>query len=157
MLYPRSLPWTLRPSYDPLHVVTAPLFDPQPVRGGRPASATAALIDRGMEAYLRGDYARAAARLTEAAVEDSTPGVSFFLGASRLLTGDPARALPALEIAWSEIGGPFEVDARRLGAKAWLRLGRADSALAVLEPPRRGSSAAFVPLRALADSIRGAR
>ena len=142
---------------DPLHAILAPTFDPQPVRSGEAVSATAALVDHGMEAYLRGDYARAAARLSKAARLDSTPGVSLFLGASQLLSGKAMESLPALRRAWAEPGGPFEVDARRLAAKAWLRVGIVDSALAVLEPSGRGADPSLASLAALADSIRASR
>lgn len=133
-----------------LSTVQAPPFVGTEVRsiGG---DSTIAMIDRGIAAYANGDYERAARALQAAG--DSSPGVSFYLGASLLARERPRDALVALRRATTPSENPYADDARILAAKAWLRESNGDSALAELRAVSR-SSPAIRHADALADSIR---
>lgn len=109
-------------------------------------------VDNGMQAYARRDFTRAAELLGRAAVTDSSPSVSFYLGVSRLATGDARGALQALAVPRSLLASPYRDDAAFFASKAHLRLGQVDSALAILRaiPP---NSPTAPPARALAESL----
>lgn len=132
-------------------VAAAPAFAGAPVRAA-PTGPTA-LADSGMLAYGRGDW-NAAVRLLGAADASGGggPALSFYLGVARLMGGDPMAALFPLSRATA---GPYAADAAYFRAKAFLRLGRADSALRLLgaasTDPVTGARA-----RALADSVKAA-
>lgn len=114
--------------------------------------AGAAQVDLGMAAYAAGDFRRAAALLADAAQADSSPGVSFYLGAAQLTAGNASAALTALQRARTPAGNPYANDATLLAAKALVLLRRPDAAAAMLRgaaPP----GAAGAALRAFADSI----
>lgn len=125
-----------------------------PVRAN--ADSVARLVDRGVEAYRRGEY-REAAGLLEAATESNDgPGLRFFLGIAQILSGSPNEAIASLEAALEPEGNPYAAEARFYLAKAWLRLDNPDSALALLHAvsPARGDVRARA--EALADSVRRA-
>lgn len=132
-----------------LEAVSPPAFDAAPVRA---TDEDVRMVDVGMAAYAASDFDRAAEQLGRAAAADSSVGVKFFLGAALLLTNRNAMAIDALRDVIAQ-DSPYRSEARLLVAKAFLRLGRADSALAVLD---RGSGGreGDAALRAFADSIR---
>jgi hypothetical protein len=107
-----------------------------------------AFADAGMDAYRAGDHALAAELLGRAAASDSSPAVAFYLGVSRLVAGDATGALLALARPRGLDGSPYQDDARYFAAKAQIRLGHADSALAILRSIRGRDEAS-----ALADSL----
>lgn len=109
-------------------------------------------VDAGMQAYVRRDFARAAALLGRAAATDSAPSVSFYLGVSRLAAGDARGALQALAVPRSRLASPYRDDAAFFASKAHLRLGQVDSALSILRAIPDNSPAA-PPARALAESL----
>jgi tetratricopeptide (TPR) repeat protein len=131
--------------------------DPAPGFRGLAVRADAAdaanLADRGMAAYVDGDYAAAARWLAEAATaEDATPSVRFFLGISLLMRGEVEAAVGALERATVPEENPYAPEARLYLAKARLRMGDGHGALAHLArvPPGSAVSAWAV---ALSDSV----
>jgi hypothetical protein len=130
--------------------VEPPQFTGMGIRG---SDDSVAIIDRGMAAYSRRDYAAAATAL--AASRDTSPGTAFYLGAALIGSGRDAEALTALRRAMATPMNPYAGQARVLAAKLWLRRSRADSALALLEAVQPGSPAA-VAAGALADSVRRA-
>lgn len=150
-----AVAWLVWPRPDPLRALgrvgAVPAFDGLAVRAG-PDSATA-LADQGMAAYAAGDFARAAGLLGAAAAVEPNPAVQFYLGIARLLAGAPDSAVTALRAAREPTGNPYAGESRFYLAKAWLALGRADSALAQLGavPP---DAAVAARAAALADSIR---
>ncbi len=132
-------------------VDSAPGFQGLTVRAD--ADAMASLADRGMAAYVDGDYAAAARLLGEAAGDaDAPPAVHFFLGVSLLMEGDAAGAATALERALRTDDDPYAPEARLYLAKARLRLGDAEGALGELRRVPSGS-AVFPWADALADSV----
>lgn len=136
----------------PLRAVSG--YAPPAFVGGGVRSAgdsVAARVDAAMIAYAAGDFRLAAARLSEAAASDSSPGVAFYLGAARLAAGDPRGAIVAFRRAEGPEGNPYAEDAVIGAAKAFLRLGQPDSALAALRAPAAWRSPV---VQALADSIR---
>jgi tetratricopeptide (TPR) repeat protein len=150
-----ALVWLVWPASDPLRrlgrVDAVPTFEGLAVRAD-PDSA-ARLADRGMAAYAAGDFGEAARLLGSAAALDPSPAIRFFLGISRLRTGEPDSALAALALALEPPDNPYAGEARFYRAKAWLALGEADSALAQLAAVPAG--AAVAPRAAgLADSVR---
>jgi tetratricopeptide (TPR) repeat protein len=128
-------------------------IDPPTFRGAtiRAADSTTAAIDRGMAAYSRGEYAQAARDLRRS--NDSSPGVSLYLGAALLATDQVPDAIAVLRRAVETPFSPYADDARLLAAKAWLRAGRTDSAVATLRGVKDAAPVA-AHARALADSIR---
>ncbi|HSW29627.1 MAG TPA: zf-HC2 domain-containing protein [Longimicrobiales bacterium] len=132
-------------------VDAAPEFRGLAVRGD--ADAAAALADQGMEAYVDGEYAAAARLLAEAASDgDAPPAVSFFLGISLLMEGEAAAAAAALEEATFPEGNPYAPEARFYLAKARLRLGDGQGALADLAQVPPGSAVSTWAV-ALSDSV----
>lgn len=126
--------------------------DPPAFRGAtiRAGDTTTAAVDRGMAAYTRGEYALAARELRRSS--DSSAGVSLYLGAALLAAGQSADAIVVLRRAVEAPFSPYADDARVVLAKAWLRAGVIDSALASLRGIRDGTPIA-PHARALADSI----
>lgn len=149
--------WLLLPGGEPFAalgaVEAAPPFDGLPVRSAPGLGAD--LVARGMAAYRDGEFGTAARLLDRA--EDPDPGVRFFLGISLLMTGESERAAEALREAAEPRGNPYAPEAHLYRAKAWLRLGRADSALAQLAAAS-GTDTGTPDVRshaaALADSVR---
>lgn len=151
-----AVAWLVWPRPDPVRALgrvgAVPAFDGLAVRAG-PDSATT-LADQGMAAYAAGEFARAAALLGAAAALDPTPAVHFFLGIARLKAGARDSGLVALRAALEPPGNPYAPEARFYLAKAWLALGRADSALAQLEAVPADAGALRPRAAALSDSIR---
>ena len=135
-------------------VSDAPSFEALPVRNA--ATAEAQLADSGFAAYARGDHARAAELLAQATREPDS-GVAFFLGMSRLMSGDERGAIDALRTALHPAGNVYEAEAHFYLAKAWLRAGAADSALSHLGRIPASDIRVGAHARALADSVRARR
>ncbi|GMV05837.1 MAG: hypothetical protein AMXMBFR53_21140 [Gemmatimonadota bacterium] len=115
--------------------------------------SVATLGDRGMAAYVRGDFREAAELLGAAAEDAAQPGVRFFLGVSLLLDGRPGDAAAELTLALQPPGNPYEGEALYYLAKARLAQGDAEGALGALgSVDRLGLDGARAS--ALADSIR---
>jgi hypothetical protein len=117
------------------------------------AGGSASDADSGMAAYAAGRFSDAARLL--ARVAEPTPALRFYEGAALLLSRQPGRAVAALAQAAARDAG-YEADARLLRAKAWLALGRADSALVDLDRARAAGGASAAHAVALADSVRAA-
>src|ERR1051326_6698316 len=115
-----------------LAAFTPPSFSGTPVRRGADADSARAMVDAGMDAYQRRDYAAAVRLLAAGAQADGSPGVNFYLSVAQLATGDALGAVQAARKAMNPPSNPFAADAAVVAAKAWLRLGRSDSALAEL-------------------------
>lgn len=130
--------------------IDAPAFEPLPVRAvGDDATRR---IDEGMAAYRAGDYDLAAQRLGDTSGVPAAPGVRFFYGIALLEIGQTSRALHALTAA-AQPANPYTAEAHYYSAKAWLRLGEADSARARLSLVS-SSTPLHARAMALADSIR---
>jgi hypothetical protein len=140
--------WSMRS--DGLGAVEAAPFVAGPARSA--GGGGAALVDSGMAAYGARDYSRAALLLGRAAASDSSPGVQFYLGVSRLMSRGDAAALTALLRALEPAGNPFADDARYYAMKGLVRMQRRDSALALYRAALPGI-AAHAQARAFADSI----
>lgn len=88
----------------------------------------------GMSAYTARNYAVAVQKLHDAAVLDpSRPDIAFFLGASKLLSGDATGAVGELRQTIAMGDTPFLEEAHFYLAKAYLKQGDAESAHAQLE------------------------
>jgi tetratricopeptide (TPR) repeat protein len=93
-----------------------------------------ALFREGMRAYVAGDYQAAAAELERAAKLDSSrPDIAYFLGIARLMNGNTAEAIGALERTIAMGDSPFLGDAHFYLAKAHLTDGDVASARSELE------------------------
>lgn len=151
--------WLLLPSEDAVQRLgrldAPPSFRGLSVRAATDRART--LADSGMAAYVEGRYPEATRLLDGAARLEPSPGVSFFLGMSRLLDGEAGDALSALNAALDPADNPYELEARYYLAKAWLRLGEADSALGQLEHIPLDAGTIGVRAVALADSVRSHR
>lgn len=114
----------------------------------------AAWVGRGLDAYRAGRFAEAALLFGRADAPQPSPGTRYYHGASLLMAGDSRGAIDALSSLAEDDAAPFGAEARFLLAKAWLRLGQADSALTQLERiPRSGHPLAPIAA-ALAESVR---
>jgi hypothetical protein len=127
---------------DRLAAFRPPTFAGVVVRGDD-SDSSRALVDSGMAAYVRGDFRVAARDLRRGAAADSSPGVTFYLAASLLADGNAGDAVAAGRRAYVPTANPFAADARVIVAKAWLRLGRFDSALVELNDVRRAADVAL--------------
>lgn len=115
--------------------------------------SVSALGDRGMAAYVAGDFEQAAALLGRAAADAAEPGVHFFLGISQLQQRRAEQAAASLERALLPRRNPYEEEALFYLAKARLALGETGAALAALaavDPDGPQGTRAS----ALADSVR---
>ncbi len=148
--------WVVLRPVDPLarlgRVDVVPGFEGLAVRAE--ADSGTALADRGMAAYLAGDFREAARLLREASELDPAPAVHFFLGIARLKTGANAEAIAALSAAAEPADNPYAAEAHLYLAKSWLALGNADSALAHLGSVSSTPSDVGAHAEALADSVR---
>ena len=112
------------------------------------------LFGAAMRLYADGRHADAgpALRGARSAGADTVP-TSFFIGVIELLSGRPRAAIDALALVLARGETPYAPEAHFLTAKAWLQLGRVDSASAHLA----AASAARTPIaahaRALRDSV----
>ena len=131
-------------------VSRAPAFAGVAVRSD--VDSTGLLADSGMAAYVHGRYREAAHLLAAVPAEERTPGVRFYLGIATLLGGAPQDA--ARRLAEVPVESPYSAEARFYRAKAWLRLGRADSALVELAGVPKDAAVA-VRAAALTDSVKG--
>lgn len=136
--------------------------DSPPVYGGiavrRNAVLAESLFDAGMTRYQSGDFRGARSRLTDARARgaDSVPA-SFFLGVTHLLEGNEEAALHELRHVLDRPLNAYTAESHYYSAKAWLRRGRADSALAHLRAASAIPGAFAVRARALADSVTEAK
>jgi hypothetical protein len=144
VMWPRS-------AWSNLSAISPPAFEPFAVRG--PATGDAGAATAGMDAYVRGDYATASEQLQASAERVPAPGTFFFLGIARLMLNDPERASESLTAALRPDGNPYGAEARFYLAKAFLRRGRADSALVHLRVVASGGSPLASHARALVDSV----
>ena len=128
---------------------TPPRFERLAVRSA--ATPTDALVDSAMDAYAAGDYGAARKRFASLPDGSGGSGAQFFFGAAALADGEPAVALAPLQRVAADPNSAYGPRARVLLAKAWIGIGRADSALAVLATSSDPSA------RALADSITARR
>jgi len=110
-----------------------------------------------MTAYQAGDYVTAAAGL-EAAVDAGVgPGpAAFFRGASLLVLDRPTDAETAFSAVIDEGDSPYLDEARFYRAKAHLRQGRGDEALADLREVAGRDGQIASSARALRDSVESA-
>jgi len=130
-------------------VSEAPAFAGVPVRGE--GDSVSRLADSGMAAYGAGRFREAVRLLSAVPAADRPPALSFYLGLAILMSGDPVEAAHVLHEVPE--GSPYAAEAHFYSAKAWLRSGRADSALAHLSVvPSEARIAAHAV--ALADSVR---
>jgi hypothetical protein len=130
---PPAAPTPRGPSPDlilALSKVDPPPYVAMTVRGDASAPSN---FDRGMTAYARKDFNRAADLLTKASTGDPDAATNFFLGISRLMIEDPSGAAVALRRCIALGSSPYAQAARVALAKALLRtndLTEAERALA---------------------------
>lgn len=106
-----------------LGAVTPPPFSGQPLRSAGDSAAEA-----GMAAYQRGEYRAAARLLATAQASERRPAIAFYRGLSLLGAHQPDSAIAVLSAV---DGDPvYAPEAHYYMAKAWLQLGRPDSARA---------------------------
>ena len=133
-------------------VGAAPAFSGLPVRGT--ADSAAILADLGMEAYKQGRYRDAATLLKAAAARGPGPAIQYYQGLAELLAGRPRESLREFGAVLGGAPNAYEADAHFYAAKAWLLLGRADSALTHLTAISSDTEAVGARARALADSVK---
>ncbi len=116
-----------------------------------------AIFEAAMKAYAEGRYAAANQGLQEAltAGEDSIPA-EFFIGASYLFSGNANGAADAFARVIAKGDSPYADESQLYRAKALLRLGRGNDALAVLTAHAPADPAMAARLSALADSVKRA-
>lgn len=129
---------------------------PPPYRGVEVRSPARAdsLFGAAMRLYLEGRHEDAgrALRGARAAGADTVP-TSFFIGVTELLGGRPRGTINAMTTVLRFGSTPYEAEAHFFAAKAWLQLGRADSASAHLASASNARTAVAAHARALVDSI----
>ena len=130
----------------------APALAVLPVRGG--ADSAALLVRQGMDAYLAGRYREAAPLFARADSLSPSETATFYRGVSALLGGDAVGAIDVLRPVMSSADRPYAAEAHFYSAKAWLRQGRADSALVNLAAISTGGGALAAHAAALADSVK---
>lgn len=137
-------------------VMEAPAFVGIAVRAD--GDSATLLADRAMRVYQAGDWSRAAELLDRALRSDPEPALHFFRGVSLLMADDPEAARLPLAAALVPPDGPYAPEAHFYLAKALLRLGRGQEALAHLDAAAadRGTAPGGVAdhAAALADSVR---
>jgi len=107
--------------------VDPPAYEAPVLRGMYDTASVA--FQEGMKDYLAGNYASAADQLHEAAAADpSRPDISFYLGATELLSGRPDVALAEFERVIAMDGNAFTEEAHFYLGKALLRQDRLDDA-----------------------------
>lgn len=116
--------------------------------------AADSLFAHGMSLYVEGRHAEARDALSRAMAQgsDSVPA-SFFIGAIDVLHGDPRSALTSLRVVLRRGDTPYAAEAHYYAAKAFLQLGRPDSAAAHLRAAAGGPLGVGAMARALADSV----
>ena len=148
--------WLAQPRETPLarlgRVGAAPALGVLPVRGD--ADSAASLVQRGVTEYLAGHYREAAHRFAESDSLSPSEAAAFYRGVSALLGGDAAGAIAVLRRLMRSPDDPYAAEAHFYSAKAWLRQGRADSALVHLAAMPAGRGALATHAAALADSVK---
>lgn len=129
-------------------VADAPGVAPMPVRTR--VDSASVWAERGIAAYQKADYATAARWLKRAHAGEPQPGLAFFMGASLLMKSDARGALAAFAAVPGD--SPYGGEARYYAGKAWLQLGRVDSARAQLELAQ-ADARMHERARALIDSL----
>jgi FimV-like protein len=133
-------------------VASGPTVRAMPVRS--PADSVTRWAALGLEAYQRGAHAEAAAWLARAYAQDRQPGAGFVLGAALLMDQRPDSAIGVFQRVAASGSNPYVGESLYYSAKAWLQLGRADSASALLaRAAAQGTTAQRVQARALLDSL----
>lgn len=134
------------------NVATPPAYGGIAVR--RDAVPAESLFEAGMARYAAGDVSGATVVLADARARgaDSVP-TSFFLGVTHLLQGEEESALRELQVVLARPLNAYTAESHYYSAKAWLRRGRADSALAHLRAAAEIAGPFAVNARALADSV----
>jgi hypothetical protein len=148
--------WLALPHETPLgrlgRLGVPPALGVLPVRGD--ADSAASLVRRGMDAYRAGRYPEAARFFAGSDSLAPSETAAFYRGVSALLGGDAATAIVVLRRVMHSADDPYSPEAHFYSAKAWLRLGRADAALAQLVAIPAGGGALATHAAALADSVR---
>jgi tetratricopeptide (TPR) repeat protein len=121
-----------RPTLDDLARFEPPRYTQSRFRGS--ADAATAKFQAGIEQYQRQDFAAARATLLEASTLDpDAPHIAFFLGIASLLTSQPAEGVESLRRTVALGDSPYREEAHFYLAKAYVRLGRVDEAIAELD------------------------
>ena len=107
-----------------------------------------------MDAYLAGRYEEAARFFAGSDSLSLSETAAFYRGVSALFGGDAADAIIVLRRLTQSADDPYAPEAHFYSAKGWLRLGRADSALAQLAAIPAGRDALATHAAALADSVK---
>ena len=148
--------WLARPSDAPVErlgrLAGAPALDVLSVRGD--PDSVALLVQQGIDAYHSGRYPEAARLFARADSLSPSESATFYRGVSALLGGNAAGAIEVLRRVTSTAGGPYAAEGHFYSAKAWLRQGRADSALVHLATIAAGGGALAAHAAALADSVK---
>jgi len=133
----------------------APPLAVMPVRTD--GDSIAAWVGRGLNAYRAGRFGEAALFLGRGDSLQPAPATKYYRGAALLMGDDPRGAIAALESTAGSDADPFAAEAHFLMAKAWLRLGQADSALAQLARLTVAGHPLTQVAAALAESVRVVR
>ena len=110
----------------------APRFEGLAVRAPAPDAGASQRFRDAMSDYAAGRYTDAATQLEGLAAMNPAPPVSFFLGASRLLAGNPEGALPPFSEVIARGRSAYRQEAFYYRGLAHLQLGRPDQAIADL-------------------------
>lgn len=133
-------------------VIQPPIYLGVPVRQvpARPDS----VFNAAMASYGEGDYAAAVRQLeTAIAAGVDGPPAQFFLGASLLMLDNPGEAVAAFEAVTSSWDPTYTPEAHYYMAKALLRQGKTDAALAELRAVSDTVGEISAQARSLADSV----
>lgn len=129
-----------------------PAYEGIPVRAG--ADSGAAEFVAAMRLYGAGRLSEAKLLLRAARARGAPQAASsFFIGALELEAGESERAIAELSTVIAGGQSVYAPESRFYLAKAWLRVGRADSALAHLAAIPDIGTPNSVAARALADSV----
>jgi tetratricopeptide (TPR) repeat protein len=96
------------------------------------ADSVAGFVARGIGAYRAGDYQHAALWLGRAHAQRNQPGIAYYRGLSLLLGEHADSATLAFRQVIESGSAAYGPEAHYYAAKAWLQLGRVDSARAYL-------------------------
>lgn len=133
-------------------VLQAPIYLGIPLRSNETDSSRA--FDEAMREYQGERYDDAARRLRQLIrVDGQNPPAEFFLGASLLMIGDDDAAAESFGRVIALGDTPYLSEAHFYRAKALLRRGETDAALADLRAVNGRSEVVAAQARALADSI----
>lgn len=133
-------------------VAQAPIYIGMPVRARD--TSVQQHFERGMRAYTERRYPRAIEELkTAVRTEGSSAATRFFLGASRLMSGDFPAAADEFRAAAAVGDTPYTAEAHYYAAKALLRSGDGRGAIAELRRAAASDDPIATPAAALADSV----